>query len=110
MLALNPSDPAIDAAFLEKLEKFMRHGQDNVPDYMIAPSRGDFRGVGDIHFFYSSDEVLYGALPEYEAACKQAEVPYTVVARPGMIHCYCMLPYYKEAKEDFAKVIEFLKP
>lgn len=109
MLALNPSDLAIDAAFLGKLEKFMRHGQDNVPDYMLAPSRGDFRGVGNIHFFYSSDEVLYGALPEYEAACKQAEVPYTVVARPGMIHCYCMLPYYKEAKEDFAKVVEFLK-
>lgn len=30
--------------------------------------------------------------------------------RPGMIHCYCMLPCYKEAKEDFAKVVEFLKP
>ena len=34
--------------------------------------RGDFSGVGDIHFFYSADEVLYGALPEFEDAYKPA--------------------------------------
>ena len=28
---------------------------------------------------------------------------------PGMVHCYCMLPYYKGAREDFAKVVEQLK-
>lgn len=80
-----------------------------VPDYMLSPSRGDFSGVGDIHFYYSTDEVLYGALPEFERACARAHVPHTVTARQGMVHCYCMLPYYKEAKEDFAKIVEILK-
>ena len=37
-------------------------------------SRGDFSGVGDIHFFYSADEVLYGALPDFAAACDRAAV------------------------------------
>lgn len=37
----------------------MRHGCENVPDYMLSGSRGDFTGVGDIHFFYSADEVLW---------------------------------------------------
>lgn len=108
MQALNPSDVAIDYAFMAKCEKLMRHGKDDVPNYMISPSRGDFSGVGDIHFYYSTDEVLYGSLPEFKAACERANVPYTVTARPGMTHCYCMLPYYREAKEDFAKIIEQL--
>ena len=51
MQALNDKDVSIDYAFMTLVEKFMRHGQENVPDYMISGSRGDFSGVGDIHFF-----------------------------------------------------------
>ena len=109
MQALNASDVAIDYAFMVLVEKFMRHGQPDVPDYMISGSRGDFTGVGDIHFIYSADEVLYGALPDFEAACKRAGVPYTAFARPGMVHCYCMLPYFKEAREEFAKITAILR-
>ena len=96
-------------AFMVTVEKLMRHGCENVPDYMISGSRGDFTGVGNVHFFYSADEVLYGALPDFEEACKRANVPYTVSARPKMVHCYCMLPIFKEAKEDFAKIVDILK-
>ena len=103
MQALNAKDVAIDYAFMVTVEKFMRHGRENVPDYMLSGSRGD------IHFFYSADEVLYGALPDFEAACKRANVPYSAFARPGMVHCYCMLPYFREAREDFAKITTILK-
>ena len=58
MQALNERDVSIDYAFMVAVEKFMRHGCEKVPDYMLSGSRGDFTGVGDIHFFYSSDEVL----------------------------------------------------
>ena len=58
MQALNDKDVSIDYAFMVTVEKFMRHGVENVPDYMISGSRGDFTGAGDIHFFYSADEVL----------------------------------------------------
>ena len=50
-----------------------------------------------------------GALPDFEAACRRANVPYTAFARPKMVHCYCMLPVFREAKEDFAKIAEILK-
>ena len=76
---------------------------------MISGSGGDFSGVGDIHFFYSADEVLYGALPDFEAACRHVDVRYTAYARPGMVHCYCMLPYFKEARAGFAKIVGILK-
>ena len=48
-------------------------------------------------------------LPDFEKACKRANVPYTVSARPKMVHCYCMLPIFREAKEDFAKIVEILE-
>ncbi len=109
MQVLNEKDVSIDYGFMVTVEKFMRHGQSDVPDYMLSGSRGDFSGVGDIHFFYSADEVLYGALPDFEEACRRANVPYTAFARPGMVHCYCMLPIFREAREDFAKIAEILK-
>ena len=48
-------------------------------------------------------------LPDYEEACNWANVPYTVFARPKMVHCYCMLPIFKESKEGFAKIAEILE-
>ena len=53
-------------------------------------------------------ETVYGALPDFEAACDRAGVPHTAFARPGMVHCYCMLPYFKEAREDFARITDIL--
>ena len=40
---------------------------------------------------------------------RRSGVPYTCFARPKMVHCYCMLPVFQEAKEDFAKIAEILK-
>lgn len=46
MQALNAKDVAIDYAFMVTVEKFMRHGEKNVPDYMISGSRGIFPARG----------------------------------------------------------------
>ena len=92
-------------------EQVQRHYVDFLSDWRtdLGGKKNFHNGVGDIHFFYSADEVLYGALPDFEEACKRANVPYTVSARPKMVHCYCMLPIFKEAKEDFVKIVDFLK-
>ena len=58
MKANNPKDAMVDYAFMEKVEKFERHGRSDVPDYMIHISKGDLTGVDHIHFVYSTDEVL----------------------------------------------------
>lgn len=39
----------------------------------------------------------------------QTNAPYTAFARPKMAHCYCMLPYFREAREGLAKITESLK-
>ena len=109
MQANNPKDAMVDYAFMEKVEKYERHGRDDVPDYMIHISKGNLTGVDHIHFVYSTDEVLYGAKQNFIAACETYGVKYTVRERSGMIHCYAMLPYFKEAKEDFDEIARILK-
>ena len=75
---------------------------------MIGPDKGDLHGVDHIHFVYSTDEVLYGAKQNFIEACKSCGVKYTVRERPGMIHCYAMLPYFRESKEDFEEIAQIL--
>ena len=109
MQALNPRDVAIDYAFMERWSDSCATGGRTCRT-TCSPARGATSPAwGGIHFFYSRDEVLYGALPDFEAACRRAAVPYTAFARPGMVHCYCMLPCFREAKEDFARITDILK-
>lgn len=108
MRARNASDVMVDYAFMCKVDKLMRQGRTDVPEYMIHPSKGDFSGISGLHLFYSSDEVLYGAKEEFVKACAQYGIPCQVDERPKMIHCYCMLPYFPEAKETFGKIVRIL--
>ncbi len=104
----NPKDMMVDCAFMEKVEKFERHGRNDVPDYMIHISKGDLSGVDNIHFVYSKDEVLYGAKQNFIDACEKYGVKYSIREREGLFHCYAMLPYFKEAKEDFKELVDIL--
>ena len=81
MQALNDKDVSIDYVFMVTVEKFMRHGVENVPDYMISGSRGDFTGAGDIHFCLLLRTKCFTArCLDFEAACAGARsVPYTVI-------------------------------
>lgn len=104
----NKTDMMVDYAFMEKVDKFMRHGRKDVPDFMIYTSKGNLTGVDNIHFVYSKDEVLYGAKQNFIDACLKYNVKYTIRERPKMIHCYAMLPYFREAKEDFDEIAQIL--
>ena len=109
MQELSPRDVCVDYKFMFYEDHYMRHGNENVPEYMLSGSLGDYSGVHDIHFFYSEDEVLYAAAPYFEEACKRSNVSYTMSVRKGMVHCYVMAPFFREAKEDFRRMIDFLK-
>lgn len=94
---------------MAKVEKFMRHGRKDIPDWMLHPSLGDYSDFPKIYFYYSNNEVLYGARENFEVACKKYGVEYEMNVRDGMFHCYCMLSYFREGKEDFARIVDVLK-
>ena len=45
MLELDKKDVAISAQYMRTAEEIMRHGDENVPDYMIFLQKGDFTGA-----------------------------------------------------------------
>ena len=97
--ALNERDVSIDYAFMVTMEKFVRHGCEKVPDYMLSGSRGRFYRHERYPLRYSADEVLYGALPDFEESLRSRQVSpiRCPPAEDGALHC--MLPVFKEAKE-----------
>ena len=56
MQELSPRDVCVDYKFMFYEDQYMRHGNENVPEYMLSGSLGDYSGVHDIHFFYSEDD------------------------------------------------------
>ena len=64
----------VDYAFMERVERFEHKGRNDIPDYMINISKGDYSGVDNIHFVYSENEVLYGAKQNFIDACEKYNV------------------------------------
>lgn len=50
-----------------------------------------------------------GAKQNFIDVCEEYGVKYTITQRKGMFHCYAVLPYSKEAKEDFEEITKILK-
>lgn len=108
MLALNDRDAMVDLAFMDRVGGFLTQGRTDLPEWMLQPSKGDFSNFPKVHFFYSEDEILYGALPNYEAALKRYGVEYEVDSRPGMVHCYPVMTFIPEGKAAFDRLTRIL--
>ena len=109
MQELDRLDIAVPASYMKDAEMIMRHGDPNVPDYMIHLQTGDFTDCPPVTFMYGSDEVLYAVAPSFEKAMKKYGVPYKMIVGKGMFHCYPVFPLVKEAKEGWVQMISILK-
>ena len=87
----------------------MKHGDDNVPDYMIWLQKGDFINCPKVTFMYGSDETLYACAPSFEKKMKEFGVDYEMIVGDGMFHCYPVFPIVKEAKEGWDQMIGLVK-
>ena len=99
----------ISGDYLTTIEEILRHGSDDVPDYMIYLQNADFTGCPEVTFIYGSDEVLYAMAPSFEAAMKRFGVRYEMIVGQGMYHCYPVYPYVKEAKEGRRQLVDMLR-
>jgi len=109
MLELEKKDVAIPAQYMKTAEEIMRHGDDNVPDYMIWLQKGNFTNCPKVTFIYGSDETLYAVAPSFEAAMKEYGVDYEMIVGEGMFHCYPVFPIVKEAKEGWDMMVRLMK-
>lgn len=76
---------------------------------MIHPTLGDYSNFPKVTFFYSRDEILYGALPNFQKALEQEGIPYSVYSKPDMLHCWPLLTFLPEGRAAFRQVASVLK-
>lgn len=109
MVELDKKDVAISAGYMITAEEIMRHGSDDVPDYMLHLQNGDFTNCPKVTFIYGTDEVLYAIAPSFEAAMKQYGVNYELIVGEGLFHCYPVFPICKEGKDGWKQMIRLMK-
>jgi len=109
MLELDKKDIIIPAQYMKTAETILRHGDENVPDYMIFIQKGDFTNSPYITFIYGSDETLYAVAPSFEKLMKKYDVSYEMIVGEGMFHCYPVFPIVKEAKEGWDLMVKLMK-
>lgn len=109
MRELDKKDVAISAGYMITAEEIMRHGSDDVPDYMLHLQNGDFTNCPKVTFIYGTDEVLYAIAPSFEAAMKQYGVNYELIVGEGLFHCYPVFPICKEGKDGWKQMIRLMK-
>ena len=106
---MDQKDILISAEYIITAEEVMRHGNDNVPDYMIFLQKGDFTDCPKVTFMYGSDEVLYAMAPSFDAVLKRYGVEHEILVGEGMFHAYPVFPVVKEAKEGWKQMIQLVR-
>ncbi len=109
MLELEKKDVAIPAEYMKTAVEIMRHGDDDVPEYMIWLQKGDFTNCPYVTFIYGSDETLYACAPSFEKAMQKYNVDYEMIVGEGMFHCYPVFPICKEGIEGWNMMIRKMK-
>ena len=109
MLELDKKDVAIPAEYMKTAEIIMKHGDDNVPDYMIRLQNGNFVNCPFVTFIYGSDETLYACALSFEAAMQKYSVEYEMIVGEGLFHCYPVFPICKEGRDGWAMMVRTIK-
>ena len=107
--ALDEKDVAISAEYMFTAEEILRHGETDIPEYMIFLQKGDFTYDGKITLIYGSDECLYGFEPSFERAFAKYHARYDLIVGEGMFHCWPVFPVVKEARQGWDLMIRLIR-
>jgi len=109
-LELNKVDVMIDATFVNKnLRNILIRGNENVPDYMIYTTLGDFTNFPKTHIYFGTHEILYAVRGSFEKVLQKYQIDYQMHYVEGMPHCYSMFSFVREAKEADKELYEYLE-
>ncbi|WP_210388955.1 alpha/beta hydrolase [Olsenella sp. HMSC062G07] len=106
--ALSPKDIMIDPAYFNTAREIMA-GKEDVPEYMLDGTSGNFSDFPKTYFYYGENECLYAYAEYFEKAMKKYDALPEVVVGEGMCHCYPLLRFFREGREAQDKIIELLK-
>ncbi len=77
---------------------------------LVSPILGDYTGCTPVFISSCSDECLYGSDKKMAHRLRQQKVKVRWVERAGLFHVWpIFLPWLKEAREDFHKIVDFIR-
>lgn len=108
LVALNPKDVIIDPTYIRTAREIAK-GTEDLPEYMLDGTVGDFSGFPKTYFYYGENECLYAFAEYFQRAMEKYQAPYEIVVGEGMCHCYPLLRFFKEGRQAQEEIIGLLK-
>ena len=105
---LNHKDIMIEPTYIKTARDILK-GDEDLPEYMLDGTVGDFTDFPKIYFYFGENECLYAFAEEFRKAMEKYRVPYEIIVGKGMCHCYPMARFFREGKEAQDQIIELLK-
>ena len=108
MNALNHKDIMIDPTYFETAREIVK-GDEDLAEYMLDGTKGDFSDFPKTYFYYGGNECLYAFADEFKKAMEKYKVPYKIIVGEGMCHCYPLLRFFREGRQAQDEIIDLLK-
>lgn len=105
---LNHKDIMIEPTYIKTAREIAK-GDEDLPEYMLDGTVGDFTDFPETYFYYGENECLYAFAGAFRKAMKKYHVPYKIIVGKGMCHCYPMMRFFREGREAQDQIIELLK-
>ena len=106
--ALNAKDILLDPAYFHTAREILE-GNENMPEYMLDGTCGDFSNFPKTYFYYGENECLYAFAEYFEKAMDKYHSPHERIVGEGMCHCYPLLRFFREGREAQDKMIALLQ-
>lgn len=105
---LNDKDIIIEPTYFKTAREIAK-GDEDIPEYMLDGTVGDFTDFPITYFYYGENECLYAFAEEFKKAMEKYKAPYEIIVGKGMCHCYPLLRFFREGREAQDEIIELLK-
>lgn len=106
--ALNHKDIMIEPTYFKTAREILK-GDEDLPEYMLDGTVGDFTDFPKTYFYYGENECLYAFAEEFKKAMEKYHSPYEIIVGKGMCHCYPLVRFFREGREAQDEIIELLK-
>ncbi|HGN6041023.1 TPA: alpha/beta hydrolase [Streptococcus pyogenes] len=106
--ALNNKDIMIEPSYFKTAREIVK-GDEDLPEYMLDGTKGDFSDFPKTYFYYGGNECLYAFAEYFKKAMEKHNAPYKIIVGEGMCHCYPLLRFFREGRQAQDEIIELLK-
>ncbi len=106
--ALNHKDIMIEPTYFKTAREICK-GDEDLPEYILDGTKGDFTDFPKTYFYFGENECLYAFAQTFKKAMEKYHVPYEIIVGKGMCHCYPLVRFFREGREAQDEIIELLK-